>query len=206
VPEARAVLLRAKAAEQALIDLSGLRRGALELAASQTIFSYWLPKFIARFAEAYPGVSLEVTAGNSTEIARAVALRSAELGFVEGAVDDWRLLRQPIGADRIALYAAPSHPLFRKRRGEAELSELRWVLREPGSGTRAHFEQMIAKRGVPTSELQVALELPSNEAVLSAAADWAWWPPSRNWPPSRSSLAVVSRACPLIWMNDALNF
>jgi|SRR5579872_29510 len=171
VPEARAVLLRARAAEQALIDLSGLRRGALELAASLTISSYWLPRYIARFAETYPGVALKVSAGNTTEVARAVAAGSAELGFVEGAVDDWTLLRQPIGGDRVSLYAAPSHPLTRGAIGQAELAAARWVLREPGSGTRAHFEQTIARLGVRAADLRVALELPSNEAVLSAAAD-----------------------------------
>ncbi len=171
VPEARAVLLRARAAEQSLIDLSGLRRGELELAASLTISSYWLPKYIARFAEAYPGIVLKVSAANTTEVARAVAAGSAELGFVEGAVDDWTLLRQPIGGDRVSLYAAPSHPLSSGAVGQAELAAARWVLREPGSGTRAHFEQTIARQGVSAADLRVALELPSNEAVLSAAAD-----------------------------------
>jgi DNA-binding transcriptional LysR family regulator len=45
------------------------------------------------------------------------------------------------------------------------------VLREPGSGTRSHFEHAIAAHGVAAGALTVALELPSNEAVLSAAAD-----------------------------------
>ena len=43
LPEAKAVLTRAKAAEKTLIDLAALTRGSLALAASQTVANYWLP-------------------------------------------------------------------------------------------------------------------------------------------------------------------
>jgi DNA-binding transcriptional LysR family regulator len=171
VPEARAVLLRARAAEQALDDLAGLRRGVLSLAASLTVTSYWLPGIVARFADAHPGVAVRIRAGNSAETARAVLGGDAELGFVEGLVDDWALLRRVVGGDRIALYAAPAHPLAGAPLEAGRLREVHWALREPGSGTRAHFERMMAERGLAPDELRLALELPSNEAALSAAAD-----------------------------------
>jgi DNA-binding transcriptional LysR family regulator len=44
------------------------------------------------------------------------------------------------------------------------------VLREPGSGTRSEFEQAVARFGVAPDDLKIVLELPSNEAVLAAAA------------------------------------
>src|SRR5580658_7094997 len=93
-PEATAVLLRARAAEQTLDDLAGLRRGVLTLAASQTISSYWLPPVVAQFTDAYPEVAVRLKAGNSAEVARAVSNGDSELGFVEGVVDDWALLRR----------------------------------------------------------------------------------------------------------------
>lgn len=139
LPEATAVLLRARAAEQALIDLTGLKRGSLVVGASQTIASYWLPVCLSRFAEAHPGVSLRLIAGNTAEVARAVAGGGAELGFVEGAVDDWRLLKRAIGEDRIALYVAAGHPLLAREIDGAALAAANWVLRETGSGTRAHL-------------------------------------------------------------------
>ena len=42
------------------------------------------------------------------------------------------------------------------------------MLREPGSGTRSIFEQALVGLGVPPSDLRVAMELPSNEAVRAA--------------------------------------
>ncbi len=43
-----------------------------------------------------------------------------------------------------------------------------WVLREPGSGTRSAFEAALVALGIAPDTLAVALELPSNEAVLAA--------------------------------------
>jgi DNA-binding transcriptional LysR family regulator len=58
---------------------------------------------------------------------------------------------------------AEGHPL-----APADLLEARWILREAGSGTRSAFEAALAAAGVPADSLQVALSLPSNEAVRSA--------------------------------------
>jgi DNA-binding transcriptional LysR family regulator len=38
-------------------------------------------------------------------------------------------------------------------------------LREPGSGTRSEFEDALIAREIAPSQLKLALELPSNEAV-----------------------------------------
>jgi DNA-binding transcriptional LysR family regulator len=170
LPEATAVLLRSKAAEQSLIDLADLKLGTLTLAASQTVSSYWLPARLAAFAAAYPKVSLELAAGNTEDVVRQILSGQAELGFVEGAVDDHALLHWPVGEDSISLYAAPTNPLCGKVLLASALGETGWVLRERGSGTRSHFEQSMARAHLDPGALKVALELPSNEAVLSAAA------------------------------------
>ena len=47
--------------------------------------------------------------------------------------------------------------------------EVEWVLRERGSGTRSVFEDALAEFGLKARTLRIALELPSNEAVRSAA-------------------------------------
>jgi len=47
--EARGVVARAKAAAQVLNDLAGLKRGLLNVAASQTVANYWLPPRIEAF-------------------------------------------------------------------------------------------------------------------------------------------------------------
>ncbi len=170
LPEARAVLVRADAAAQALDDLAGLRRGALAIAASQTVANYWLPARLAKFARAQPSIALSLTVGNTSQVARAVLEGEVDLGFVEGEVVRPPLARAAVGRDRLALYAAPGHPLADRPVKPEDLLALDWVLREAGSGTRAAFAQALEEQGLNPSHLRISLELPSNEAALEAAA------------------------------------
>jgi DNA-binding transcriptional LysR family regulator len=167
--EARAVLAAAAAAEAALTDLSGLRRGTLSLRASQTVVACWLPFRLVRFHAAYPGIALDVGMGNSAEVARAVAEGATELGIVEGAVQAPDLERTVVGGDRLVLVAAPGHAWSGGRAPDAaSLQAARWVMREHGSGTRTTLEEALAAIGVDPARLDVAMTLPGNEAVLAA--------------------------------------
>jgi len=168
--EAKAVLARADAAARALGDLAGLERGAITLAASQTVANYWLPSRMAAFVHAHPGIALKLTVGNTALVAEAVLEGDADLGFIEGDIDSPRLERRRISTDRIALYAAPTHPMAGTAVEPRDLEGFLWARREIGSGTRSEFEHALAERGVNPAQLRTALELTSNEAVLEAAA------------------------------------
>jgi len=170
LPEARAVLARAAAAEAALADMSALRRGRLAVFASQTIASYWLPRRLVAFHKAHPGVELDVQIGNTREAAQAVLTGAAEIGLVEGVVDEPALSQVQVGSDRLAVVVAPDHPWAARRRLAAdELASSPWVLREPGSGTRSTLEEAVRQAGADPDALPIAMTLPSNEAVLAAA-------------------------------------
>ena len=174
LPEAKAVLGRAETARRTLDDLAGLRKGIVTLFASQTLASYWLPPRMARFAQAYPRIELRLSIGNTAQVARAVTEGEAELGFIEGPVDDPALAHARVGSDRLALVAASAHPLAMAEAITAvELASVSWALREPGSGTRSAFEAALAEKGVDPKRLKIALELPSNEAVRLAVREGA---------------------------------
>ncbi len=167
--EAKAVLARAAAAETVLNDLAGLKRGQLALAASQTIAGYWLPAFIHRFNAAHPAITLQLSIGNTVQVAADVREGSADLGFVEGQVDDPVLAAQVVADDELVLVAPPDHPLCRASSVTADdLRTARWVLRERGSGTRAALETTLDQLGINPDELDVVFDLPSNEAVRGA--------------------------------------
>ena len=167
--EARAVLARARAAAQVLNDLAGLKRGSLTIAASQTVANYWLPGRLQAFRAAYPGIDLHVTISNTEQVARAVHEGSADLGFVEGEVDDASLAISRIDGDSLVVVVGLKHPwVGRAKITPKDLLTTAWVLREPGSGTRSMFEAALRKSGIRFSDLRVALQLPSNEAVRAA--------------------------------------
>ena len=167
--EARGVLARVAAAEDALADLSGLERGRLSIHASQTIASYWLPPRLAAFHAKHPGIALDVAIGNTALVARAVAEGAAELGLVEGEVDDAVLRGSVIDHERLTLVVGRGHPWAAQQMARPpNLATTAWVLREPGSGTRSAFEAALAKRGLSLADLNVTMVLPGNEAVRSA--------------------------------------
>lgn len=170
LPEAKAVLARAAAAEAALADLSALRRGRLTVFASQTIASYWLPRRLVAFHSAHPGVELDVKIGNTREVAQAVLNGAAEIGLVEGVVDAPSLTQTQVGSDRLAVVVTPDHLWASAARlRPRDLMGSPWVLREPGSGTRSSLEAALRDAGMDPAALPVAMTLPANEAVLAAA-------------------------------------
>ncbi len=167
--EARAVLARVEAAELVLSDFGGLKRGTLSVQASQTIASYWLPRHLVVFKRAYPQIQIRLTIGNTAQVAAAVESGTAELGFVEGALENAHLACTPVARDQLFIVVGPEHPWAGGAAlTPADLAEGEWVLREPGSGTRSAFEEALAAHGIKPSGLRVRLELPSNEAVRAA--------------------------------------
>jgi len=172
--EARAVLARAAAAENVLADIAGLKRGSLRLAASQTVGNYWLPPLMHRYRVNYPGITLALSIGNTEWVAARVRDGVADLGFVEGPVDDQALSVTPVAEDELVLVVSPALPRPKRQTiSPADFKAMRWVFREPGSATRALFEKALAKAGLRISDINMVLELPSNEAVRAAVEDGA---------------------------------
>ena len=167
--EARAVLARATAAETVLTDLAGLARGSLIIFSSQTVGNYWLPALINQFRATHPGITLRLSLGNTEGVAAAVLDGAAELGFIEGGIDDPVLVSQPVAVDHLVLVASHRHPWARMAPiSTADFSDVQWVCRERGSGTRTAHEAGLLALGLGSEALSDALELPSNEAICAA--------------------------------------
>ncbi|HEY4318773.1 MAG TPA: LysR family transcriptional regulator [Herbaspirillum sp.] len=168
--EARHTLASARAAEMMLSEMGSLKRGSLRLQASQTIASYWLPPLLVDFQKRHPAIAIELTVGNTQSVAEAVLAGDADLGFVEGQVEDDALTVKEVGRDRLVMVAAPGHPLAHgKSIAARDLLDCRWIMRETGSGTRSAFAAVLKSHALDPAMLDIALTLPSNEALVSAA-------------------------------------
>lgn len=167
--EARATLNSARAAELTLSELGSMKRGTLHIHASQTISSYWLPPLLVRFHQAYPQIDIHLVVANTKQVARAINVGSADLGYVEGYIEDDMLTTSKVDQDQVVVVVAPGHPWADGGAiTPAELVNSSWIMREQGSGTRAAFEDILKLVGVDIASLSIALTLPSNEAVRSA--------------------------------------
>lgn len=169
--QAQAVLAQVNVAETMLADLAGTRRGSLTIFASQTIANYWLPAYVVAYMQRYPNIRLNVEIGNTSESAAAVLGGHAQLGFIEGDVDLPILQMTDVAEDRLVLIVGSQHPwAVRAPDLPGDIRRAKWALREAGSGTRSSFEQALAAYGLLPTDLNVALELPSNEALCTAVA------------------------------------
>lgn len=167
---ARAVIAEAQSARHLLREFGGLGAGALDIYASQTIASYWLPPRLVRFHEANPGVEISLRVGNTREVAEAVLDGRAEIGFVEGDIDAPALVVERLAEDELVIVVRAGHPLARhkKLRPSDLVAGAQWIRREAGSGTRSAFEAGLRTLGCDPDSLSIALILPSNEAILAA--------------------------------------
>ena len=163
--EAQGLLAHAGAVESVLDDLVGLKRGTLQIVASQTIAAYWLPPILTQFSIEFPGIQVDLAIGNTQQAAARVNSGGADLGIVEGMIDDPVLARWPIGQDRLLVVGNEPFP---PTVDIGWLRRARWIQREAGSGTRSSFEEQLRLHGIDPGDLDIALVLPSNESVLTA--------------------------------------
>ena len=144
---------------------AGHRPLNLKLCASLTVGNYMLPSVIVRFTRRHPDAHFHLAIGNTEHVATSVRQFESDAGWVEGLSRHPDLQAFPWREDRLAIVAAPGHPLAGRRATATALADARWVLREKGSGTRAVFEEAIEGRFHP---LHVPLEFGGIGAVKRA--------------------------------------
>lgn len=134
------------AAIQVLDRVGDIEAGAgrqavnLRLYASLTVGNYMLPALVARFARRRPDARFHLAIGNTEQVVRSLVQFESDAGWIEGLSRHPDLDAVAWREDRLAIVAAPGHPLAGRRAAAPALAEARWVLREKGSGTRAVFE------------------------------------------------------------------
>jgi DNA-binding transcriptional LysR family regulator len=166
---ARRLFALAQEAETAMADVRGAGRGRLAIGASTTIGTYLLPAVVAEFWRRHPRVELLVQIENTEHVHGRLAGFELDLGLTEGLVDEDELEAEIFHQDELVLIAAPGHRLVGQPR--VSLSAVReepFILREPGSGTRAVEERALARLKFP---VRVVMELGSTEAIKRVVAE-----------------------------------
>jgi DNA-binding transcriptional LysR family regulator len=143
--------------------------GELSLAASSIPGDHLLPALLSAFRKKHPHIQVRATVSNSHEVLGQLEHGQASLGLVGAKVDSAHIRSRPFAEDSLALIVPGQHPWSKRRSVTvAELGTQPLILREAGSGSRASFEQALASAGKSLREMQVALELGSNEAIKKA--------------------------------------
>lgn len=168
LPVAQRVLGELQAVRDEIGALDGQVTGHLVIAASTTPGVYIIPRLVGGFLEAHPRVELTLLVADSAEVVRHVAEGDAGLGVTGAEVKGSRADFEKIATDELVVVAPSGSPLARSRVSIEQLAAARFVARERGSGTRQATEALLAEKGVDVDQLDVALELGTGEAVVTA--------------------------------------
>jgi DNA-binding transcriptional LysR family regulator len=138
----------------------------LRISAVTTAGEYLVPQLIQAFREQRPDVEVSLDVGNRALVFGRVLDHTVDVAVTGRVPDDGRLTGVDFADNEFVLVTAPGDPLA-KRRWVAveELGGRPWLLREPGSGTRALCEEFLASRGIEPK----LLTLGSNGAIKQAA-------------------------------------
>ena len=155
--------------ENAVRDMTGEISGILIIGASTTIAEYMLPALLGDFKRKYPDVNVHLKVSNSDGIVSMVENNDIDLGVVESAVLNKNLVVENCRHDRLVAIVPPQHALASQQTVKLkELMDHAYIAREEGSGTREVIHEYLANAGMKPSDVHVAMELGSPEAIKGA--------------------------------------
>jgi DNA-binding transcriptional LysR family regulator len=162
---AEGVAERLEQAVERLDALRGLRTGTLKLGAVSTA-KYFAPFLLRAFTSGHPQVAIRFSVGNREEMIRDLAENEIDLVIMGRPPRELDTVAEPFARHPLVIVAAPSHPLAGQRRIRLErLADESFLIREPGSGTRAAMEDVFRERGVG---YRASMEMSSNETIKQA--------------------------------------
>jgi len=162
---AQAVLRSLDDAEEDLAALRGLKAGRVSIGVVSTA-KYFAPKLLALFARQHPGIELKLAVNNRETVLQLLMENEVDLALMGTPPRDLETSAFPFARHPLVIIAAPEHPLARRRGIKVKaLAAESFLVREPGSGTRAAMERFFAAHGVsPTTTTEIS----SNETIKQA--------------------------------------
>jgi DNA-binding transcriptional LysR family regulator len=138
----------------------------LRIAAVTTAAESFVPPLMQEFSLLHPEVGLSLEVGNRGRVMAIVLGHDADVAIGGRPPRDARIEAHAILVNELVLIASPDDPRVHAQSVEPhELEGTRWLLREPGSGTRHVNEEFLASVGLAVE----TLTLGSNGAIKQAA-------------------------------------
>lgn len=138
----------------------------LRVSAVTTAGEHLAPLLIQAFREHHPELRVSLDVGNRSTVFRRLNEHAVDVAITGRVPDTARLHTEAFAEVEFVIITAPTDPLAKRRWvAPQELSDRPWLLREPGSGSRAMSEEYLAAHGLEPD----VLTLGSNGAIRQAA-------------------------------------
>jgi DNA-binding transcriptional LysR family regulator len=165
VHHAKAVLQVLAEAEDVLAALRGLKAGRVSIAVVSTA-KYFAPKLLALFSRQHPEIELKLAVNNRDTVVQFLVENEVDLALMGTPPHHLETTAFRFAKHPLVIVAAPDHPLAGERRIPVKaLAAESFLVREPGSGTRAAMERFFAAHHVRPA---ATTEISSNETIKQA--------------------------------------
>lgn len=155
--------------DNSIREITGDISGVLILGASTTIAEYMLPVLLGDFKHKHPEVTIRLKVANTDGIVSQVENNEIDLGVVEAPVNNRNLVVEECRTDHLVLIVPPGHQLAKEKSVSLKrIIDYPFICREEGSGTREVMIESMQTAGVDPTDLRIAMELGSLEAIKGA--------------------------------------
>ncbi len=148
-----------------LADMKGRVAGPLRVGAVSSA-KFFLPDFLGRFLREHPDVKPLLKVTNRERVIERLIANEDDFVVMGQVPGDLSLSVHPFLENVLVPIAHPDHPLARESGIPLEqFAAERFLMREPGSGTRLTTERLLTERGIMANTY---MELGSSEAIKQA--------------------------------------
>lgn len=154
--------------ERRLREEGSKRSGEVRISASDTFCMYYLPPYLKKFRENYPGIKINIANKTSAETIEMLKSGEADLGIINlGSIADKRI-RIWKKEELVSFFIAQKgNDEYMGRRSPEELADLPMLTLEKGTTTREYLDRYFADAGIAFSPF---MELGSVELLLRFTA------------------------------------
>lgn len=164
---ARAMIGEWETFAQQVDATKGLERGRLRVAVVSTA-EYFVPRLLGTFCDRHPSIEISLEVQNRDGAVARLRDNLDDLYVMSMPPSDVAIEDRVLMPNPLVVIAPASHPLAsRAGIGLRDLRDARFILREPGSGTRLATDAHFRAAGFTPN---LRLELGSNEAIKEAVA------------------------------------
>lgn len=146
--------------------LSDARKGHLRLGVVSTA-KYFAPRLIAAFRKLHPGIEIDLLVGNRARTVEALRQHNVDIVLMGRPPRDIAVRSMVFGDHPLVIVAPADHRLAARHDiSKEEIARERFLVREPGSGTRQSLEVFLAD--IPGKLEDLGTEMGSNETIKQA--------------------------------------
>ncbi len=146
-------------------ELEGVVKGPLKIAAITTS-KYFMPHLLGVFIHQYPDILPALKVTNRSRVLERLQANKDDIVIMGQVPEDLEVEAWPFIDNELVVVANIGHPLVKcKKISLEQLLNERFLVREPGSGTRLAIERLFSEQNLA---IKPYMELGSSEAIKQA--------------------------------------